>query len=289
MLALEALKVECPLEKVPELSDYDWDPFPPNALGIYGRVYHRNASLALQLCRYFYNYYYKKDELKKSIFCARDIPTAQAFKMDLTEAVGLNLCRWPGRGQMISKTLANGVDLKYFLDGAHTKLSMLNCVEWFSTISSQIRGDLGRDKVLRVLVFNLTRNDRKPEPLLKLLTGCDFDAIFFTPHADKCSGDMIDNICSNPDMERNRCGEFAEVWAGMSGAPTKEVETFKEAIEAIHETALKQKVLQVQVLITGSIKLLSKAFLVIKPSQTFKPSPEVQRQVLEEYKKMLVQ
>ena len=55
----EADKVGSRLEKIPDLSSYDWGCFPPQSLGMFGKVYHRNASVALQLCRRYYEHFHQ--------------------------------------------------------------------------------------------------------------------------------------------------------------------------------------------------------------------------------------
>ena len=50
--------------------------------------------------------------------------------------------------------------LVYFLDGAHTSLSCQGCRSWFDSQSELMAGSRDRKKILKVLVFNATR-DRK--------------------------------------------------------------------------------------------------------------------------------
>ena len=272
VLENEALKVGSPLKKVPELASYDWNSFPKNDLGLYGQVYQRNASLALQLSRCYYDTHYLKKEPK----------AVNSFKLDLEEALGLKLCQWPGRSQMVSKDFKKEGDMRYFLDCAHTKLSMQSCVEWFQTVSPKSFGRLKRNQVFKALVFNITRDDRKAEPLLKLLAGCDFDACYFTPQQFQ-----VQRICNNPTFSRNRCSENAEIWAALSPSPAHVVKSFGGALDAIKEAANKPSVEQVQVLVTGSVKLIGTAFEVIGLSTSLKPDSRAQKATTEAYKKMI--
>ena len=288
MLADEASKVGSHMEKIPDLSDYDWGPFPSNSLGMYGVVYQRNASLALQLCRYYYDRFVKKELTKSNVTNGAAIPTAEPFKIDLAEAVGLKLCRWPGRAQVISKKLKTDGDLIYFMDGAHTQLSMLSCVDWFKTASSEHAGGLARDRVFRALLFNVTKDDRKAQPLLEPLVECDFDACFFSPNFVRQS-DNIDNVnhCIDLNTQLNRCSNLVELWADLTSKPkANKVDTINDAIDAIVQTAVARNADQVQVLVTGSILLLGNALQVVDPNTTFKPSTEEQRQVINEYEKL---
>ena len=58
------------------------------------------------------------------------------FDLDLEEALGLRLCSWPGRAQ----TLRLSDDAVLLLDGAHTRESMLECVNWYRAASKEFQG-----------------------------------------------------------------------------------------------------------------------------------------------------
>ena len=105
MLAVEAAKVGSRLEEVPSLEAYDWGPFPPYALGPGGlqgqqAVYQRNASLALQLSRRFCE---ERFPAGKSNPGGDSASVARPFRLNVREALGLRLCKWPGRAQVIRK------------------------------------------------------------------------------------------------------------------------------------------------------------------------------------------
>ena len=81
-------------------------------------------------------------------------------------AAGLQLARWPGRGQIVGMDAATGqVDdvpnpgLTFFLDGAHTVESMATCAAWFADASAAAARGPPADaapppRVHRVLLFN---------------------------------------------------------------------------------------------------------------------------------------
>ena len=134
-------EAKCELYQIPQLNSYDWGNFPPMAIGLYGAIHNRNASVALQLARYFYDN--EKDRIPQNQTNGVELPytnskiqspvlkVARPFKLDKEEALGLRLCRWPGRAQIVTK----GPNLSYFLDGAHTLLSVQACRSWFEYAS----------------------------------------------------------------------------------------------------------------------------------------------------------
>ena len=65
--------------------------------------------------------------------------TGTPFDLDMEEALGLRLCSWPGRAQ----TLRLSDDAVLLLDGAHTRESMLECVNWYKTASKELQGKAG--------------------------------------------------------------------------------------------------------------------------------------------------
>lgn len=52
--------------------------------------------------------------------------SAIANDIPLNTLLGLKACKWPGRYQILKSNYA-----QFYLDGAHTKESMVICVEWF--------------------------------------------------------------------------------------------------------------------------------------------------------------
>ena len=93
----------------PSLDEYDWGLY-PKELALYKNVHDINASMALQISKYF---------LTRSLPTKVSddlIPMAPGFKLNLEQALGLRLCNWPGRSQKVIKD-----DNIFFLDGAHTE------------------------------------------------------------------------------------------------------------------------------------------------------------------------
>jgi len=322
VLASEAEKVGSSLVEIPDLSSYDWGSFPPQSLGMFGEVYHRNASVALQISRYFYdNFYSAKGKQQQNmgkaaaaVASSASAAAGEAFKLDLKEALGLKLCRWPGRAQVISKEFRGKKGrLVYFLDGAHTKLSMESCVQWFKTVSdSKHHADgLSRDKIFKVLIFNLTKDDRKARPLLQMLSeSCDFDVAFFTPNVvrpanddEKENADNVNN-CVSLQGQIDRRDSLSSLWSELTRTkcPSVKVDAINDAVDGVLKMAMarssaaaavgdnsdqgEQQVEQVQVLITGSLLLLGNTLQIIDPHTTFKPDPEEERRITEMYVQM---
>ncbi|XP_041374150.1 folylpolyglutamate synthase, mitochondrial-like [Gigantopelta aegis] len=104
-------------------------------LGIEGNIQFVNAGLALQLCRVFVNRTNKENQYVYDVLSVpsvKDIPMLPVYQLSTDETEGLARCSWPGRAQTICRPR-----LTYYLDGAHTKESMQQCVEWFSEKSEK--------------------------------------------------------------------------------------------------------------------------------------------------------
>ena len=157
----------------PPIEDYDWGRFPKD-LGLYRDVHGYNASLALQLARYF---------------LTRTLPNqASGFALKWPEALGLRLCFWPGRSQVVKRNESE----TYFLDGAHTEQSMWACRNWFDHI--QVKSSAS--KPYKILLFNST-GDRDPEILLAPLANFKFDLAIFCTNETKHEDLSADNTNLN--------------------------------------------------------------------------------------------
>ncbi|KRY67240.1 Folylpolyglutamate synthase, mitochondrial, partial [Trichinella pseudospiralis] len=146
------------LYAVTDFSNYQY----MNNLGIAGVHQKENANLAVHLARYW---------IMKMGYCcspmlnmnnARNLK-AQLFDAPLSEEEikALESCRWPGRSQIIKK---NGIE--YYLDGAHTPLSIQCCAAWFGQAAATTEADY------RILVFHCTRGRNAKQllqPLIVLL------------------------------------------------------------------------------------------------------------------------
>ena len=319
-------EVDSRLYAIPALNTYDWGNFPAQALGLFGDIHNRNASVALQLARYFCNI--EKQRLTKKATNGVEISQpnghlensvlkiAKPFKLELEEALGLRLCRWPGRAQIVPK----GQNLTYFLDGAHTLLSIQACRTWFEYVSRLQEETIGPIKTMKVLIFNTTK-DREPKALLSHFSSYPFDKIIFSTNLTQ-SHSIKDTDNTNHTTSRfaqsKRCEEHKQAWEeiqkekcintrnlescneniaykqndnGSQIVPCCTAETINEAIEyatnsLINIDDLSKKNTLVQVLVTGSIHLVGGVLQIIDPKVLDRMENEEDEKITKEYKQM---
>ena len=102
------------------------------------KVFERNTGMALQLSRYYYNYHISRQIPQGESF--GHVTIGKTYELELEDVAGLILCKWPGRSHILKRSIEEDLDIKYFLDGAHTKVSMQFCAQWFINASkSEIR------------------------------------------------------------------------------------------------------------------------------------------------------
>lgn len=233
----EADLVGSRLQAAPRLESYDWGQFPREALGMHdGEVNRNNASLALQLARHFIENATGQAPPKNGSEAAGGgslVPLAPPFGLDMTEALGLRVCSWPGRHQVVEIRQ----ELSYYFDGAHTPKSMEACVRWFR---QQEEAPADED-VDNVLIFNAT-GDRNVEPLLRPLASSGsslvpFDLVIFTtnlagparttgtPSGDQSGGAPTATVDDNTNFTRcdsdqlKQCRKNHEVWHSLIDPP----------------------------------------------------------------------
>ena len=163
----------------PPLESYDWGLFPTH-LGLFRDVHAYNASLALQLARYFMTRQMPSSDAKNSG------DDNLGFALKWQEALGLRLCFWPGRSHVVNRKKSQ----TFFLDGAHTEQSMWACRTWFD----HTKEDLGNSH--KVLLFNST-GDRNSEILLAPLANFPFDVAIFCTNETKHEDISSDNTNLN--------------------------------------------------------------------------------------------
>lgn len=138
-------------------------------LGLEGQHQLENAALATKLC---------------STWMERVRNSRLSFE---NLKLGLQNVYWPGRCQ----TLTISQNLVFYLDGAHTCLSLQLCKNWFDTkVSVSLRGpeevnksqekDEASSNIRKVLICSFT-NQRKDEELIRSLEGgIEFDDVIFS-------------------------------------------------------------------------------------------------------------
>uniref|UniRef100_A0A8C5HUV7 Folylpolyglutamate synthase n=1 Tax=Gouania willdenowi TaxID=441366 RepID=A0A8C5HUV7_GOUWI len=208
VLSDRAQEIKCPLRVCPELEDYQLECGSLH-LGLAGQHQHSNASLALQLT---YTWLQRrcfpdKDFTSTSVGFFGVTPAA-AFKPSPIMVKGLADTEWPGRNQ----SLKHGA-VTYFLDGAHTRRSMLACVNWFRETATQHERNAS-GPVCRVLLFNAT-GERDSAAMLKLLVPCHFDFAVFCPNITEaiasCNADQQNFNVSVENM-LTRCLDNERSW-----------------------------------------------------------------------------
>lgn len=138
-------------------------------LGIDGSVQQINASLACHLARHFL--LTTRPESERPLLEMMEQNDQSLTISDISSESfrrGLERCSWPGRCQIIQFPR-----IKFFLDGAHTKKSMENCVEWFLANSASLG-------VIKVLMLNVIGERNKAEVLRPSARRGIFDLIIFS-------------------------------------------------------------------------------------------------------------
>ena len=271
----------------PALEDYGWGNFPPCILGLKGPMQRRNASLALQLGRKFIQDKDSKTEWQ----------TGTPFDLDLEEALGLRLCSWPGRAQ----TLRLSDNAVLLLDGAHTRESMLECVNWYKTASKELEG-ADQEAAFKVLLFNATGERRRAECMLEPLSHLDFDLALFCTNVSRLpKGAVSDNTNRTVTFEAisARCAENRARWDSLCDVKSAQVTYLNDALaaalgnkfDALPNDSSKEESVEipknrpVQVLVTGSLYLVGGVLKLVKPDVCRVSNEERRRQeqVVTEY------
>ncbi|XP_065575477.1 folylpolyglutamate synthase, mitochondrial-like isoform X1 [Artemia franciscana] len=256
-----AFERETEVHFVPPLEAYRWFPYPPH-LGLYGEVQKLNASLALQLTRYWLKWHSSGSA----------IAGCEPFRLPWKSALGLRAAKWPGRCQTVRKG-----NLFYLLDGAHTVESLTECSIWFSKTSKILTesADALREKILKVLVFNAT-GDRSPKLLLSCLVEHDWDYVILTTNVlvpdQSCSSD-ITNFQVSRESQLRRLEQNKVAWMELQNTePAKSstlvFEYISDVLSWISEKERNGHFEQIQVLVTGSLHLVGGLLSGIQPDIT---------------------
>ncbi|XP_071096435.1 folylpolyglutamate synthase, mitochondrial-like [Haliotis cracherodii] len=200
------------LYETPSLASYDNGP-EPIRLGIPGHVQNVNASLALQMCKIWLktggNGFRKTsaDEIISSTIMKRS-EKAQGFKLTDSIKNGLAQTNLPGRAHIISRP-----GVTYYLDTAHTDLSIQHCAEWFDQKADEERSKLN-GRVARVLIFYGAEGRDQRKHLSILQQRLPLDAVIFTPYASPTEDCSIDYIYDKTTKEEQFANvlSFKEFW-----------------------------------------------------------------------------
>ena len=244
-----------------------------------------------------------------SVSSSSVLPTAKTFMLDKEDALGLRLCRWPGRAHIINKK----PNLSFFLDGAHTSLSIQACRSWFEHVSKLHLESIRPLKTYKILIFNTTK-DRQPKPLLSHFATFPFDKVIFSTnltklHSSKNSDNT--NYTTSTTGQSKRCEEHKAAWEelqkdvfmnngylgdnqdiyenrnGHSTVPCYTADTINDAIELATSISYDDKeTSMVQILVTGSIHLVGGVLQIVDPDIFDRTEDEECLRISEEYNKL---
>ena len=196
---------------------------------------------------------------RTSTLITKDGSFSDVFPLNRKYLNGLSKCVWPGRCQILRKN-----NIIYFLDGAHTYESLVNCSKWFATESEKL---LTSNRLVRVLIFNCT-GDRPTERLIKALN-VKFDIAIFCPNKVSDCKDMTSdnsNFTVTSHKERDVCENNAKVWAKVNEKSViAKLSSISEAIKYINDKTQREKSLPVHVLVTGSVHLVGGVLSLVDP------------------------
>jgi len=101
------------------------------------------------------------------------------------------------------------------MDGAHTPGSIEACVKWLhSRINDDV--DVSRDRIFRVLLFNIRCDQRDHISILKSLSSIGFDYAMFCPNIVYSNPDNnscdLQNYNRTPDDNFRICKRNKEAW-----------------------------------------------------------------------------
>jgi len=249
VLEAESALTSAPLTVCPPLSLYQ--NLPPSNTDTWSD----NTSLALQLVRRWL------EDSRGQVFenCNDDLPdsVAKPFKIPDTLLAGITQCNWPGRNQIIQRD-----KVTYYMDGAHTLVSIEKCVAWFK---DRIKTSKNKKKVL---IVNTTR-DRNISTFLAILRkAAQFDVVMFTPNI--ASNRFTIKDCEWPEDIKvhlvNAAHKNSKMWTdSYPDTPAFTFSSVEDSIEALPLLCQKSDDEGIDVLVTGSLHLIGATLQVIDP------------------------
>ena len=260
-------------------------------LGIRGDVQKVNGSLAVRLCQ-------KWLQVKGGKGCEKRINEngSNQDRNVLTQEflTGLANCTWPGRYHTLTREVS-GVQIKYFLDGAHTHESINACLSWYKEASCQEptngnSSDRQQSLVRRVLLFNCTGN-RDAEKLLIPFLDVPFDVVTFSTNKlrlNKSKDSDNSNFTIDEEEEIEKVLGLRQLWerlnsekrsldstdAVMKADVLKSIKTFQclsQAVRWIESNSdsgsnISNQEGTVHVLVTGSLHLVGGILELLDPN-----------------------
>jgi len=183
----------------------------------------------------------------------------QSDKNDLSQITSLNKvatalanCKWPGRTQILRTSTAD-----FFLDGAHTIESLVNCVSWFKKVNREISS--------KFLIFNISGNRNSLE-FLNLLKSLNFDRVYFAPNYTGVSS--VEELSNHAliDEQIKKCKKHCELWGENSVLKNNVAEVLYDIKR--HVSSQVDSHDKVEILVTGSLHLVGALLAILDPNLT---------------------
>ncbi|XP_020298129.1 folylpolyglutamate synthase, mitochondrial-like isoform X1 [Pseudomyrmex gracilis] len=260
VLQKRAVERQCnSFQIVPVIQECEWNDAFSSIRPNVSDAQRENASLSINMA---FEWIKSRSNGQLPFFINNNITDFCSTKNDLRQIISLSKvttalanCKWPGRTQILKTSTAD-----FFVDGAHTVESMINCISWFQRTS--------RKACRKILIFN-TSGNRNSLELLTLLKPLDFDRVYFVPN---CAGifsveDLnLINYEKLIDEQKTKCKKHCEFW----GEDSVLKNSVAEVLFDIKRYALSQMASddKVEILVTGSLHLVGALFTVLDPDLT---------------------
>ncbi|XP_012061395.1 PREDICTED: folylpolyglutamate synthase, mitochondrial-like [Atta cephalotes] len=217
-------------------------------------VQQQNALLSISIAHEWMKSHYDQSIINNKY--TNDFYNLQSEKNDLSQIISPNKvatalmnCKWPARMQILRTSVAD-----FFLDGAHTIESIINCISWFKRIS--------RGTSSKFLIFNIS-GDRNSLELLKLLKPLNFDRVYFAPnYTGVISVEDLSNYMLL-DEQRRKCKKHCALWGDNSVSKNTVAEVLYDIKKHVSQMDSHDKV---EVLVTGSLHLNGAVLAILDPN-----------------------
>ena len=279
---------ETPLTCIPEFSEYSFvrDGQQLNAteieLGLSGKHQEQNASLAVVLAAAWEQRMVEKGLTHAQEAVKRSESVLRHRRIPKEYVLGLEKTQWPGRSQIVEddavcnhdanilKGDTNTVEedtsnaLTFFIDGAHTPESIVECAKWFAKKSKERESPASPAE--RVLLFNCME-ERDPESLLQPLQSSLHrenvwpSEVIFSPTLSsytKLSANLNEADLSWQQKLRE-AWEYSAPCLSYHQADLHKSRISSSLIDALHQLRAKSKQVKnrkFHVLVTGSLYLV---------------------------------
>ncbi|XP_067662423.1 folylpolyglutamate synthase, mitochondrial-like [Haliotis asinina] len=197
VLENRAEEIGTTLYEAPPLAAYDGG-LEPIRLGIPGHVQQVNASLALQMCNIWLEAQrngFRRTAVDETSTIKSQSAKAQGFTLTDGMKNGLAQTSLPGRAHVISRP-----GVTYYMDTAHTDLSIQHLAEWFNRKADEELLTL-KGRVARLLIYYGSEGRDQCKHLSILQKRLRLDAVIFSAYASPTEDCSIDYIYNNVSKE----------------------------------------------------------------------------------------